>query len=78
MTSQLDRRTAMLFIARTRKKMSAEREVAIEELRAWFRAQIDDLREEMAADREELRAARAELERWQLIGKDIDDAVRLH
>jgi hypothetical protein len=79
MTPQkLDPRVAMQLIALAKKKMRVEREAALAGLRAWFRRELDSLRAEMAEDREELRAARLELERWQRITKDVEDVVRLH
>jgi hypothetical protein len=75
MTPQLDQRVAMQLIARAKKKMRAEREAALKGLRDWFRRELESLRSEMAVDREELRAVRLELERWQRM-KDVDDVVQ--
>jgi hypothetical protein len=74
MTSQLDHQEAMRLIALAQEKTRKEREAALEGLRDWFRRELDTLRAEMAVDREELRAARAELERWQR--KDGADVVQ--
>jgi hypothetical protein len=76
--NRLDQRVAMQLIARAKRKMRAERAAEIAELRVWFLAQLEEIREEMDDSRRELRAARDELERWQR-GKDADDdAVSLH
>ena len=57
MTPQIDHRHALLMVARAKKRMRVEREAALEELRCWFLAQLDELRWEMAADRAALREA---------------------
>jgi hypothetical protein len=72
----------LLTVARLRRKMRAERIVAVEKLEAWFRGELDEIRKEMAADRAELRQARAELARAQQIREaraiERNDGAPLH